>query len=254
MRMMSSRVLHGTALALAVAGAVNWGSVGLLRVNLLSRLLRRSPVAERLAYFAVGLAGVWVASDRILPRVRLALGMRNEDAMQALSNNLLVGTPMPSVSGETLSGRKVTIPRDTMGKVTFLAMGFSYDSRFNVEDWMRAFEAGFARDPDVAFYEMAMIDGPFHMFGGAINQGMRRGAPLETHDHVITVYASQAPLRHTIRAARTSDTWVYLLDRSGQVLFQCGGAFDSERFQELTWVTDAALARAKAPEPEIMGT
>lgn len=251
---MISKILYRLIVSLAAVGAANWGLVGLFRLNLVNSLLGRSPIGEKTAYLAVGFAGVWLGAAQLLPRVLLALGVKREDPMQALANRLLVGTTMPPVSGTTLDGRRVAIPADTLGKVTLLAMGFSYDSRFEVEEWLRAFQERFGQDPVAQFYEMAMIDGSFRLFGAAIQEGMRRASPAETHNRVVTVYAPQRQLRQTLRAPTTSDTWVYLLDTEGQVLFQCGGPFDAERFQELTWVVDAALARAKAPVPEIIGT
>ncbi len=249
--MLRTRILPGLALGLSTAGALNWGLVGLLRLNLVHRLLRRSPTAERAAYVVVGLAGAWVGTTRVLPRALLALRVRTRNVVAAAAAGLLVGKTMPSVGGRTLSGRKVAIPWDASGKVAFLAMGFSYEARFDVEDWGRAFEETFGKDPDVDFYEVAMIDWPLRLLGRAIDEGMRRGSPAESHDHVLTVYASQKSLREALKAPSSSDTWVYLLDTRGQVLFQCGGAFDAERFQELTWAASAALARAKAPVQDI---
>ena len=254
MRILRTRILPGLAIGLTTVGALNWGLVGSLRFNPVHRLLRGSPAVERAAYVMVGLAGAWVGTTRILPRALLALGLRTEGTADSPATDLLVGKAMPSVSGRTLSSRKVTIPWDTTGKVAFLSMGFSYDSRFDVEDWGRAFGETFGKDPDADFYEVAMIDWPFRLFGRAIDEGMRRGSPRENHDHVLTVYASQKPFRKALRAPSSSDTWVYLLDTGGQVLFQCGGAFDAERFRELTWAADAALARAKVPVQDIGDT
>ena len=43
---------------LVVIGALNWGSVGLLKLNLVNQLLGSVPIAERVVYILVGIAGL----------------------------------------------------------------------------------------------------------------------------------------------------------------------------------------------------
>lgn len=50
----------GTGVAwLVVIGALNWGLVGLLNINLVNWLLGSWPTVERIVYILVGLAGVY---------------------------------------------------------------------------------------------------------------------------------------------------------------------------------------------------
>ena len=44
--------------ALVIIGALNWGLVGLLKINLVEQLLGGIPKAVRLTYLLVGAAGV----------------------------------------------------------------------------------------------------------------------------------------------------------------------------------------------------
>ena len=68
-------------------------------------------------------------------------------------------------------------------------MGFTYRSRFPVEalraDWYRT-----TIDPTTAvtFFGGSMVGGMATLGRWFINRGMRRGTPVELHDHVITVY------------------------------------------------------------------
>ncbi len=47
------------AVWLVVIGALNWGLVGLLNVNLVNWLLGSWPMVERVVYILVGLGGVY---------------------------------------------------------------------------------------------------------------------------------------------------------------------------------------------------
>lgn len=51
-------------LALVVIGAVNWGLVGLMGVNLVSTLLGVGTIWEKVTYVLVGLSGFVVAWER----------------------------------------------------------------------------------------------------------------------------------------------------------------------------------------------
>ena len=48
---------------LVVIGAVNWGLVGLLNMNLVNLLVGSIPSVERLVYVLVGVAGFWLLYD-----------------------------------------------------------------------------------------------------------------------------------------------------------------------------------------------
>lgn len=47
------------AVWLVVIGAINWGLVGLLNVNLVNWLFGSWPTLERVVYILVGVGGVW---------------------------------------------------------------------------------------------------------------------------------------------------------------------------------------------------
>ncbi|HSX39256.1 MAG TPA: DUF378 domain-containing protein [Candidatus Saccharimonadales bacterium] len=54
------RLLHTVALVLVVVGALNWGLVGLLNLNLVMMLLGQWPMLEKLVYVLVGVSGIWL--------------------------------------------------------------------------------------------------------------------------------------------------------------------------------------------------
>jgi uncharacterized membrane protein YuzA (DUF378 family) len=50
--------LHKAAMALVIIGALNWGLVGALNMNLVEKLLGAWPMVERIVYVLVGLSGL----------------------------------------------------------------------------------------------------------------------------------------------------------------------------------------------------
>lgn len=51
------------ATLLVVVGAINWGLVGLLGMNVVSELVGSWPVVERVVYILVGASGLWLLYD-----------------------------------------------------------------------------------------------------------------------------------------------------------------------------------------------
>lgn len=52
--------MDNTALVLAIAGAINWGSIGLFGVDLVALLCGgQTAILSRIIYTVIGLAGLW---------------------------------------------------------------------------------------------------------------------------------------------------------------------------------------------------
>lgn len=58
---MHKKLLHIVVIGLVLAGALNWGSIGILRLDVVEALL--GPLSV-IVYIAVGVAGVYLASQR----------------------------------------------------------------------------------------------------------------------------------------------------------------------------------------------
>ena len=60
---MIMRIIDRIALALAIIGGINWGSIGLFQFDLVSWICGgAATVAARLIYTVVALAGIWCIS------------------------------------------------------------------------------------------------------------------------------------------------------------------------------------------------
>jgi uncharacterized membrane protein YuzA (DUF378 family) len=59
------KVLHVLGLILVIAGAINWGLVGVLQFDLIVLLCSDSLLAARIVYAVIGLAGLMLAATTI---------------------------------------------------------------------------------------------------------------------------------------------------------------------------------------------
>jgi hypothetical protein len=156
---------------------------------------------------------------------------------------LAPGDVMPALEGDLLNGSRAVLPDAARGAVALFALGFTYDSRFAVEEWGGRFRATYGSGAGVTLYEVPMMGSAARMGRWFIDRGMRRNTPRELHDRVLTVYGSVGAWKQ--RLAVTEDTFAYLIlvDATGRVAWLHAGRFDPARFEELRQATDALLAR-----------
>ena len=147
---------------------------------------------------------------------------------------LATGDLLPALTGEYLTGRAAVLPGAASGRVAFLLLGFSYDSRLAVEAWAKRFRARFGKEPKVTFFEIPMIGGMARMGKWFIDSGMRRGTPKADHENVITVYGGTDPWKERLGFKDPKAAHLILLDQSGRVVFLRAGGFDEPAFEELS--------------------
>ena len=204
----------------------------------------RRPRLRRAVVFAFGLAATLYVAAALVPKLLVALGRRGRGERPNAGRSL-VGRRLPRLSGRSLSGRRITLPDDALGRATCLVLGFSYEARFDVEDWVDRFNRRFGKNDRFGLFELPMIGNVYRPVAGPIEAGMRGGTPREAQDHVVTIYGWQRAQRRALGTDSRSDTWVFALDRKGTVLYQYGGPYDDTHFAELASALSAAAgARA----------
>jgi hypothetical protein len=147
---------------------------------------------------------------------------------------LAPGDRLPELRGEYLSERKATLPADASGRVALLMLGFTYKSRFAVEDWGKRFRAEFEKNSQVTFYEIPMISGLGRTAKWFIDSGMRRGTPKSDYENVITVYGGTDPWKQRLNVVNEADAYLILLDPKGNVAWLHTGALNDNSYRELS--------------------
>ena len=144
------------------------------------------------------------------------------------------GDMLPELKGEYLTGKEAVLPAVSAGKVALLALGFSYDSRFPVEGWIKRFRADFGSNPHVTFYEIPMIGGMGVMGKWFIDSGMRKGTPKADHEHVITVYGGKVGAwKDRLKPTSDKEACVILIDSTGAVRWRQNGMFDESAYKAM---------------------
>ena len=162
----------------------------------------------------------------------MSMGTLRSDLAQ---ESMRVGDRLPVIKGQFLSGRDAELPRAASGRVALAAMGFTYRSRFPVEAWADWYRTTIDPTTAVTFFEVPMVGGMATLGRWFINRGMRRGTPVELHDHVITVYGGTSDWKQRLSYStrHQDDAYLIVLDRQGVVRWLHHGVFDQSRADEL---------------------
>ncbi len=149
--------------------------------------------------------------------------------------SLRVGDPFPELKGRFLAGRDAALPQAASGKVTLVAMGFTYQSRFPVEAWADWYRKTVGSRTDVTFFEVPMIGGLATLGRWFIDRGMRSGTPVDLHDRVITVYGGTGDWKKRLSYSpeHKDDAYLIVLDTQGVVRWLHHGGFDQSRADDL---------------------
>jgi hypothetical protein len=152
---------------------------------------------------------------------------------------LTVGQRMPALKGDLLSGKQAVLPDLAAGRTALVILGFSYDSRFQVEAWAEQFRARYGDATDVTLFEVPMMGSAARLGRWFIDRGMRKNTPPELHNRVMTVYGGNDDWKARVGFSGPDDAYLVLIDRQGIVRWLAHGPVSDARLQELSAVVDS---------------
>ncbi len=177
--------------------------------------------------------------------VGLVLGVLPGPVRADEAGRLAVGQVMPRLSGDFLTREKAELPAVAAGRVALVALGFTYDSRFAVEDWSKRFREAFAEDARVTFFEVPMLGRLARLGRVFIDGGMRKGTAEAFHRNVITVYDGSVgdwKTRLGYTDAGSAAAYLILLDADGVVRWLYAGVPADEPVDAMVSTARALLA------------
>lgn len=132
-------------------------------------------------------------------------------------NRDITGQVFPTVKGQSLEEKNVTIPSDFLGDMTLLLIGYKQNSQFDIDRWLIGLDMTETR---VNVYEIPTIQGLFpQMFSTVIDNGMRAGIPKPLWKGVVTIYGDGEQVQALTGNENASNARVVLLDEKGKVIY-----------------------------------
>jgi hypothetical protein len=132
-------------------------------------------------------------------------------------SQVTTGDKMIEVTGQSLEGHSVVIPRDFAGQETLLLFGYKQNSQFDIDRWLIGLDM---TKTNVAAYEIPTIQGMLpRMFSGFIDGGMRKGIPKNLWKGVVTVYEDGDKVQRFTGNLNPNNARVMLLDKQGNIVY-----------------------------------
>lgn len=133
------------------------------------------------------------------------------------SSKNVEGMVIPTMAGETLEKKPVTLPAVFDAPLTLLLVGYKQDAQFDIDRWLIGLDMS---ETNITAYEIPAIQGMFpRMFSTLINNGMRAGIPKELWGGVITLYADGEAMQAFTGNENGNNARVLLIDNKGTVIY-----------------------------------
>lgn len=145
----------------------------------------------------------------------------------------------PAVQGINLLRTQVQLPEELDGELNVVLVAFQQWQQAMVDSWIPFLEELERRFPYLRYYELPTIQRLDPLSRFFINEGMRAGIPhAETRAKTVTLYVDKKAFRQALEMADENTIYVFLLDRSGNVLWRTEGAHVAGKGEYLAKVLD----------------
>jgi hypothetical protein len=149
------------------------------------------------------------------------------------ANMLLMYPVFPMLSGKALDGSSVTLPQDTLGFVTLIAIAFPWNVQGMIDSWTGPLFRDFGGDLQMRVYEIPMISPVNWLKAKWIERGMRSGIAVDRHPFVIPYYGDRKPYVLALDIDDPALVHLFLLDRQGNIRWKGSGPLENNTLQGL---------------------
>jgi len=154
--------------------------------------------------------------------------MRTRLCLLALSLGLLhAQQSFPTVEGETLSGKKVSLPAVFGGQRALLIIGFTHASQAQTKAWSIR-----VRDRFPAWSVAVLEDVP-RLVRGMATHGIKSGTPKDQYDHFVLIYRGEKQLKEAAGFDRPDDAYLLVLDPGGSIRWKYHGAVNDAAVEQV---------------------
>ena len=139
--------------------------------------------------------------------------------------------------GKTLGGEVLELIHDQMELFALIFWdGFSPQRRHQdlIDEWVPFVEQLVQENPEIHYYEIPTLPPKGIIYRTFLNEGMRAGIPdPATQVRTITLYLDKSAFRKALDIDNEQNVWVYLFDKSGNVLWRTEGKFTKDKSEAL---------------------
>jgi hypothetical protein len=155
----------------------------------------------------------------------------------------------PDLHGLTLDNQEMTVPTDTKGKYTFLALAFSKKAEASLNTWSEAIYADFLKkkgsgmfdeDPyDANLFFVPMFSGINKAAANTVRKKAVQNIDERLHGNVLFYKGSIKAYQTELKMTNKNEPYFFLLDAEGNIVYQTSGAYTAEKMAKVEDILDA---------------
>ena len=137
---------------------------------------------------------------------------------------------LPTVKGSNLLRQKMIFPDDFAGEINLVFIAFLRRHQDLIDEWASFVDELAEENPGLHYYEFPTLPRKGPIYRTFLNEGMRAGIPNKaTRARTITLYLDKSAFRKALDIENEQNMWVYLFDKSGEMLWRTAGRFSQEK-------------------------
>jgi hypothetical protein len=149
------------------------------------------------------------------------------------AGRLPVGDALPSLGGETLSGKQVELPGASAGTVPVLVFSFTKAAGSDSRLWNQRLAKDFGSNSAVAIYRVAFLESAPKLFRGMAVSGMKSGVPEAQWERTLVVLKDEDAWKQRLGVSSNKHAYVVVLDGQGRVRWMSAGPFSESEYGQL---------------------
>ncbi len=152
---------------------------------------------------------------------------------------------LPRIEGENLAGKDVVLPDASAGEVAVLIFGFSKASKNPTNAWATKLYDDLGNRSGFEIYQLPVLEDVPRFIRGMVISSMKKGVAQNRRDHFIPIVRGGDELKKLVNYREPDDAYLVLIDRSGMIVQQEHGQYDSASYSRFRGEIEASLGNQK---------
>lgn len=155
------------------------------------------------------------------------------------------GKQFPTLNGETLEGKSVTLPDAAKGKKTLIGMAYSQKAEEALNTWYQpvydkfiAKRGMFDKDYDVNLYFVPMYIGLKQAAYEASLKELKKSSRKDLFPYILFYKGELSPYDKELKMTDKTEAYFFLLDEKGKVIYSTTGKYSDKKMDELEELLD----------------
>jgi len=156
-----------------------------------------------------------------------------------------IGKTFPSLEGEALDGKKLTIPTQTKGKITIIGMAYAKKAEETLNTWYTPFYDKFVlkrgifdHKYDVNLYFIPMFSGLKKVTYEANIKELRESNRKDLYPHLLFYKGEIDSYVATLEMTDKNHPYFFVLDENGKIRYATFGLFTEKKMEKIEEVLD----------------